>query len=132
MRDHRIYLKVKIKSLATEAKIIRQEERKARERRDRTLRIGLAGHRRGIVRHEARHSLLAYGFLRGVPYDKMEAKCHGNDEPEFGKVYKLVQKFGVQREWLEADMTMEPLADWNKRSDEQDKAYKVWREESGM
>ncbi len=129
MRDNSIYLKVKIKSLAAEAKIIRQEERKARERRNRTLQIGLASHRRGIVRHEARHSQLAYGFLRGMPYHKMEAKCHGNDEPEFGKVYKLVQKFGVQREWLEVEMTMEPLTNWNKRSEEQDKAYKQWREE---
>jgi len=74
MRDSRIYLKVKIKSLAAEARIIRHEEAKARKWKNTALRVGLAGHRRGIVRSAARHTHLAYGFLRGRPYKAMEAK----------------------------------------------------------
>ena len=71
MLDERLYLKVKIKSLAEESKIIRREEKK-----NPTFKIHLADHRKGIVRTEARASMLAYGFLRGVPYKKIESKCH--------------------------------------------------------
>jgi hypothetical protein len=89
MYDHRVYLKVKIKSLAAEAKIIRTEERKNKKARQ-----GLAEHRRTVVRNEARHSLLAYGFLRGKTYHQLETKCH--QEPNWDKVGRMVEKYGVQ------------------------------------
>lgn len=57
------YLKIKIKSLAAESRIIRQEEKKWRG--GHPMRISLWEHRIKIVRAEARASLLAYGFLRG-------------------------------------------------------------------
>lgn len=88
----REYLKVKIKSLASEARIIRLEERRARARNRRELRIGLADHRRGIIRKTARSSLLAYGFLRDVPYRVMEQKTH--TEPDWGAVQRMIQNFG--------------------------------------
>ena len=93
------YIKVKILSLAAEAKIIRKQEQKARAHGNRSLRIGLAEHRRGIVRHEARHAQLAYGFLRGMPYKKMEARCHPGCGPGFRKVRESVEKYAcAQRE----------------------------------
>lgn len=111
-------LKVKIKSLAAEARDIRLEERracgrrkaKARRRdmgrgwkerdpaylefrgRDDVLRYELWKHRTTDVRGEQRSSLLAYAFLRGKPRAACEPKCA--TEPDWGRVLKLVEKFG--------------------------------------
>lgn len=90
--DERIYLKVKIKSLAAEAKIIRLEEKRAKRV---SIRDGLADHRRGVVRIEARHTHLAYGFLRGKEYKQIEAKAH--EAPDWKRVRKMIQKYCVHR-----------------------------------
>lgn len=92
MKDKRYALKVKIKSLAAEAKIIRFEERK--RPRGSYERMDLAEHRRGIVRTAARETLLAYGFLRGRSYESMEAKCH--EAPNWAAVKKMVEKYGAR------------------------------------
>lgn len=92
-------LKVKIKSLAAEAGIIRLEERRARKCDQ--LRCELHEHRVKDVRREQRHSLLAYAFLRGVPYAKVEPKVGKEGVPEYVsrpdwvRVGKLVEKFGT-------------------------------------
>jgi len=89
-RDQRAYLKVKIKSLAEEARIIRKEERQSKgEKRE-----GLYLHRVGTVRRAARHTLLAYGFLRGREYRQIEAKCETT--PMWPEVFKMVAKYGLQ------------------------------------
>lgn len=82
------YLKIKIKSLASEAQMIRQEEHKTRrnyqrirdrqgleEAYDREVDTfwGLRLHRTGHVRQETRESLLAYAFIRGQSYRTAEA-----------------------------------------------------------
>jgi hypothetical protein len=108
-----IELKVKIKSLAAEARIIKQEEQKAL-RHVRALReyysqrntplvadsvipkardqyVSLHNHRVVQVRAEARHSGLAYGFLRGTPYRRIEAKCHV--PPNWVKVQSMIARF---------------------------------------
>ena len=90
MKDQRLYLKVKIKSLADEAKIIRTEEKKTD---DPEKYWGLILHRTGTVRREARHTLLAYGFLRGKKYHQIENKC--DYPPSWEKVEKMVQKYGM-------------------------------------
>jgi hypothetical protein len=99
------YIKVKILSLAAEAKIIRKQEQKARAHGNRYLRVGLADHRRGIVRNEARHAQLAYGFLRGVPYKKMEAKCHPGCEPDFKKVKSSIERYICTRRQTGEEVT---------------------------
>ena len=82
------YLKIKIKSLAAEAHMIRQEEHKTKrnyhrlkgrqgledayEREVDTF-WGLRHHRTGTVRAETRDSLLAYAFIRGQTYRTAEA-----------------------------------------------------------
>lgn len=38
-------------------------------------------YRRDQVRQQARHVLLAYAFLRGVPYRTVEARCRPDNEP---------------------------------------------------
>lgn len=113
-------LKIKIKSLAAEACIIRLEEQKACGRRkcqsgvhpdykvwlyrDDELRELLHRHRVDVIRWECRHSLLAYAYLRGVPYCKVEhkPKVNGKEvpfpnqwvEPDWKKVLAMVNRFG--------------------------------------
>lgn len=95
-------LKVKIKSLAEEARIIRKEEGRAKGRRvkpgeflgrDDELRLSLRYHRIVDVRIEQRASLIAYAFLRGVPFAVVERTP--KSQPNWDRVTKMVDKFGV-------------------------------------
>jgi len=144
------YLKVKIMSLAAEAKIIRQQERqrirKAKYARDlvylqstiarlerriqryqnakpvrdftylqeelmrlkrqsnttrvtslsvqyhETIAGGLHQHRIVDVRQESRIAQLAYGFLKGKPYDAIEQNVYY--QPDWKRVEELVMKYG--------------------------------------
>lgn len=96
MKDLRVYLKIKIKSLSQEARIIRDEERKPFYDRDdcgySPSQEGLHNHRVTVVRRETRHTLLAYAFIRGVPYKRVEAKCH--EAPDWKAVKRMVAKYG--------------------------------------
>lgn len=85
--DRREQLRVKIKSLAEEARIIRMEEKRTHG----VLRDELHLHRVGIVRNEARHAHLAYGFIRGRAHEQME-----KNKPPFDqkKVQYMVEKYG--------------------------------------
>ena len=120
------YIKVKILSLAAEAKIIRKQEQIARHHRDRTRRIGLAGHRRGIVRREARHALLAYAFLRGTPYKTVEAKCHDNDKPDFKKVLASLEKYMWARRYDDLSGEWENLKEWESRQKQGQADFAKW------
>lgn len=83
-----MFLKVKLKSLAAEARIIRDMERKHPD-----FWYQLREHRKGVVRDSARHTQLAYGFLRGREYRQIEPKCHKS--PDFDQVEKMVKKYGM-------------------------------------
>lgn len=81
-------LRVKIKTLTAEAGIIRHEVAKARN----PLRAAyMTEHRRGELRYEARHSQLAYGFLRGRQYAELEYLAA--EEPNWKKIAKTVARF---------------------------------------
>ncbi len=85
----RAELKVKIKSLAAEAKIIRLEETRSKGNQRQSLYF----HRIYDVRQEARLSQLAYAFLRGREYSQVESK---NSKPvNWDRLIKLVDKFGI-------------------------------------
>lgn len=58
-------MKVKIKSLAEEARIIRKEEKRVPEKRE-----SLHTHRVFDVRNEALAALMAYAFIRGKKFSK--------------------------------------------------------------
>jgi hypothetical protein len=112
MRDRRTHLKIKIKNLADEARAIRREEQKAKKHardlakkhggpiRDTYLRQSLWEHRcgpsDGIVRREARHSLLAYAFIRGLEYERVERKPKPFD---VDKVRAMIERFGPRLDW---------------------------------
>jgi len=111
----KIYLKVKIKSLAAEARIIRHEEHRARkydvDGAPSLLFWGLRSHRTCDVRREARASLLAYGFLRGRTYALMEAKSY--DDPPMSRVAELVKKYGLLKPPPNRSLA-DLLGDWQK------------------
>lgn len=89
----KVYLKVKIKSLAEESKIIRKEENRVPKASPEFF--GLRSHRKFDVRHEARSALLAYGFLRGVEYRNIESKT--KRQPDLNRIIELVYKYGDYR-----------------------------------
>lgn len=104
MKSH---LKIKIKSLAAEAGIIRHEERlvlgHARHVRGRqgdedrldglfTEYQSLREHRIKDVRGEARAACLAYALLREKPYARTEPA--GSSPAPVGRVIDLISKYG--------------------------------------
>jgi hypothetical protein len=84
-----IHLRIKVKSLAAEAQIIRQEAKKTRG----MIRWDLNHHRKTIVRSHTRTNLLAYGILKGIPYSTMEKKCF--ERPDFSAVANIAKRFGA-------------------------------------
>src|SRR3954462_7722890 len=68
IHDHREMLRVKVKSLAAEARIIRREEM----RTSGPLREALYLHRTHAVRAAAREAGIAYGYIRGRTLLQME------------------------------------------------------------
>lgn len=89
--DTRVYLKIKVKSLAEEARIIKKE---TKGNYPSSIKNGLYLHRVNVVRHEARHTHLALGFLKGRSYRQMEPKLTRACEPDWKKVRKMVEKYG--------------------------------------
>lgn len=92
---HRVYLKVKIKSLAAESQIIRFEEKRHYAEAQRN---GLHAHRVVDVRMESRAAQLAYAYLRGKPITSCEVK-HTNRFDRLtamNRAKQLVRKFGTK------------------------------------
>jgi len=86
--DRREMLRVKIKSLTAEAKIIRREEKRTGGQ----LRGELHRHRIIDVRSESRISVLAYGFIKGRKLEQMEARSER--APNWKRVRELCKKYG--------------------------------------
>ena len=66
--DRREMLRVKLKSLAAEARFIRREELRTHG----PMREALHRHRVDTLRYEARATHLAYGLIRGLTIEQME------------------------------------------------------------
>lgn len=67
-----VELKIKLKSLAEEARIIRKEEKKAFDAGDYAKGTELYLHRLHVVSKAARHTHLAYAMIRGKAYRDVE------------------------------------------------------------
>ena len=95
-------LRVNIKSLSAEAKIIRQEARRAGP----GYREQLVLHRRGRLREEARYTHLALAYLRGRKYAQVEGGC--KLPLDAAKLIEKLKRAGAQPEvyavhtWLRA------------------------------
>lgn len=118
------YLRVKIKSLAEEARIIRVEERRTKAHRASVTEHqgepkaieslttefeGLHRHRTIDVRDESRVALLAYAILRDRPYIRVEPPA--SRKPNVGRIAELIARYGYVKkdearvkvdEWLKA------------------------------
>lgn len=108
MYDRLIHLRIKIKSLVDESKNIRRESRKIETTKKKakekdllteeyarslgSAKWKLDHHRTTVVRWHTRFNLLAYGLLRGIPYEVMEKKC--NIPPNFKKITSTAKNFG--------------------------------------
>lgn len=125
----KVYLKIKIKSLALEAETIRREEKKFKTHyeylksldglpnRDQDIldknksqslntRINLHEHRVNHVRKEARAALLAYGFLNGRDYQEIEGFTRTGFS--WKRVEELIKKYGEG----EPQKLLQQFAEW--------------------
>lgn len=103
----KVYLKIKIKSLAEEAKIIRFEEKRWPGRSDEYQ--GLHFHRTYDVRNEARAAQLAYGYLRGRKYRQLEASCY--TAPNRTRIRELIIKYGIAKDKAAVDLALKQWLD---------------------
>lgn len=86
--DRREMLKIKLKSLAEEARIIRREEQRTRG----ALRDELHHHRIQVVRKAARETHIAYAEIRGIPLERVERQ--GSRPYDAKAVHAMVKKYG--------------------------------------
>ena len=104
--DNRVFLKVKLKALAEEARIIRHEERKRFKVRESWVPIrqqrALYLHRISVVRPEARATLAAYMIVRGRAFCERGQRDH----IDWDAVGRMVSKYGHQK------TDGESLAEW--------------------
>lgn len=87
-----VTLKIKVKHLSEEARIIRHEELKRRGVNWGHTSAVLRDHRTGVLRREARDSFVAYGYLKGTPYNLVEAPAEDNP-PNWTNVKNIVKRF---------------------------------------
>ena len=123
-----VYLKIKIKSLAEEARIIRKEEEKYKVMRrfysdrqgfeekykvsDRIF-WSLRDHRANPVGSECRAALIAYGYLRGKQFLHLETlpKKEGKFyyQPHWNRVLDLICKYGPKKD---RDEVIKSVKEW--------------------
>ncbi len=85
-----IELKIKIKSLAAEARIIRKEEGKLHGMR----KWGLQHHRTTVVRDAARRTLVAYQYLRGRDWESSASRDVVVQKRDWPAIEKMIKKYG--------------------------------------
>lgn len=97
-------LRVNVKSLAAEVKIIRDEIKKARTPE---AKAALHDHRMSRVRPQARLAHLALAFVRGIPYKTVEVKA--KIKPDAKELTNKIVKFSWDKcivqnidQWLQA------------------------------
>lgn len=84
--DRREMLKIKLKSLAAETRIIRHQEKKTRG----ALREELYRHRIDVVRKVARDTHIAYGLIRGRTLEQIEPQSYSS--PDWNAINKMIEK----------------------------------------
>lgn len=117
MKDDRLFLKMKIKSLADEARTIRKEELKLKgtqKRETQMKRESLYLHRTKDVRWEQRATLLAYAFIRGRPYKEVENHVlYPIWEPQLKRIAAMVRKYGSLEHRNTPEATVvQKIKDW--------------------
>lgn len=85
-------LKIKVKSLAAEAGIIRNQMSKLKGKNWSHLAKPLQEYRRGSLRAEARDTHIAYGFLKGRSYFQIESTV--KRPADWENIARMVKKCG--------------------------------------
>lgn len=85
--NNRFILIGKINGLASESKKARNRIKKA-ETPEKKWPIA---YRKHVIGVNTRHHLLAYAFLRGLPYHKVEIKCGEFNQPSAAEIFKVVE-----------------------------------------
>lgn len=101
-------LKTTIRALAIEGRETRAEIRELKNEPN----SGPVRHRMKVdydfyVRPKVRNTLLAYGFLRGRPYQSMEAKC--SEAPSAYGIHKAIQKALGDDEEAKVEWTLDHI-----------------------
>lgn len=99
-----IKLKIKIKSLAEESRIIRRQEQKMRGKNWGPKSAVLREHRLCVVRPASRDTHVAYGYLRGRTYAQLEGSA--KTQPNWSAILKMVRSYGVPQ------ITEKDLVQW--------------------
>lgn len=90
-------LKVKIKHLAEEARIIRKEEKKHYG----AIKWNIQHHRKTIVRNAARQTQLAYAYLRGKKLTDVASQGINYDWYQYHRdvkeIHRMVEKYGKKK-----------------------------------
>ena len=86
-----VELKIKLKSLAEEQRIIKKEERKRKGQWAYQVH-NLRSHRVDYVRPIIRATHIAYGLIRGLTYEQIENSP--KTSPDWGKVKDMLKKYG--------------------------------------
>jgi hypothetical protein len=100
MINKKLGLKVKVKHLAEEAKIIRKEEQRSHG----DTRDWLYLHRILTVRPECRATHIAYAFTKGIPLRKVERYPERIPTEVWARVVAMAIKY--------SDKTKEELTEW--------------------
>lgn len=80
----------KINGLALQSKQARRRLNKSAAKKN-LKGVWRAAYRKTIIGIDTRHHLLAYAFLRGIPYHTVEKKCGEFNLPNAASIFKIVE-----------------------------------------
>jgi hypothetical protein len=97
-KNHSKFLLIgKINGLSTEVKRARTCLRNAKKQEY----TWTFAYRKRVVGIDIRHHLLAYAFLRGVPYRLLEANCREDNKPSIKSIFQIVEAHAPK--WIPYD-----------------------------
>lgn len=88
----------KINGLALQSKQARHRINKSAAKKD-NKGVWRAAYRKVIIGADTRHHLLAYAFLRGTPYSKLERECRIAPDPKL--IFQVVEAHAPK--WIPYD-----------------------------
>ncbi len=122
-------LKIKLKSLVLERKVIQRELENKKNGRPRMANTKIWWE---LYKHdeelkmEIRLTLIAYGYVRGLLYSRIERPRKDNrlNPKQWARVFAMVEKYGIAPFHYQRDDVTR--ADWNKAVAEQGFKFNAW------
>lgn len=96
----------RLKGLEQEAKMLRSHINKAKGKK---RPINSLQNIKSEIGWDARHHLLAYAYLRKVPYHTLEAKCRADNRPNVELILTIAEAFF---DWQGKNPTKEKVEGW--------------------